>query len=196
MSQTIPPEKSESPALTNLSGQRRAGSWLSIFDQQESVLVIAFLLVLGGVTVMNRGFIAPTNLVDILYNSSYIGVAAVGMTMIILCGHIDISIGAALGLCATVVTGGVIGLINGLLVAYCRIPAIVATLGMASILKGGLILSTGGIWIYGLPPGFGISRQLILGIPLPICALVLFGIVFSIWLKYSAAGRQIYAVGC
>ena len=209
MSQTIPPEKSVSH-----SGQRGAGSWLSIFDQQESVLVIAFLLVLGGVTVMNRGFIAPTNLVDILYNSSYIGVAAVGMTMIILCGHIDISIGAALGLCATVagklavagvplwivftatvVTGGVIGLINGLLVAYCRIPAIVATLGMASILKGGLILSTGGIWIYGLPPGFGISRQLILGIPLPICALVLFGIVFSIWLKYSAAGRQIYAVG-
>ena len=209
MSQTIPPEKSVS-----LSGQRGAGSWLSIFDQQESVLVIAFLLVLGGVTVMNRGFIAPTNLVDILYNSSYIGVAAVGMTMIILCGHIDISIGAALGLCATVagklavagvplwivftvtvLTGGVIGLINGLLVAYCRIPAIVATLGMASILKGGLILSTGGIWIYGLPPGFGISRQLILGIPLPICALVLFGIVFSIWLKYSAAGRQIYAVG-
>jgi len=214
MSQTIPPEKSVSPALTNLSGQRGAGSWLSIFDQQESVLVIAFLLVLGGVTVMNRGFIAPTNLVDILYNSSYIGVAAVGMTMIILCGHIDISIGAALGLCATVagklavagvplwivftvtvLTGGVIGLINGLLVAYCRIPAIVATLGMASILKGGLILSTGGIWIYGLPPGFGISRQLILGIPLPICALVLFCIVFSIWLKYSAAGRQIYAVG-
>ena len=214
MSQTIPPEKSESPALTNLAGQRRAGSWLSIFDQQESVLVIAFLLVLGGVTVMNRGFIAPTNLVDILYNSSYIGVAAVGMTMIILCGHIDISIGAALGLCATVagklavagvplwivftatvLTGGVIGLMNGLLVAYCRIPAIVATLGMASILKGGLILSTGGIWIYGLPPGFGISRQLVLGIPVPICALVLFGIVFSIWLKYSAAGRQIYAVG-
>jgi rhamnose transport system permease protein len=214
MSQTIPPEKSVSPDLTNLSRHRGGGNWLSIFDQQESVLVIAFLLVLGGVTVMNRGFIAPTNLVDILYNSSYIGVAAVGMTMIILCGHIDISIGAALGLCATVagklavagvplwivftvtiLTGGVIGLVNGLLVAYCRIPAIVATLGMASILKGGLILSTGGIWIYGLPHGFGISRQLILGIPLPICALVLFGIVFSIWLKYSAAGRQIYAVG-
>ena len=214
MSQAVPPEKSVNPALANLSGQSGAGSWLAIFNQQESVLVLAFLLVLGGVTVMNRGFIAPTNLVDILYNSSYIGVAAVGMTMIILCGHIDISIGAALGLCATVagklavagvplwivftatiITGGVIGLVNGLLVAYCRIPAIVATLGMASILKGGLILSTGGIWIYGLPPGFGISRLLIMGIPVPICALVLFGFIFSIWLKYSAAGRQIYAVG-
>ncbi len=214
MSQAVPPEKSVNPALASLSGQSSAGSWLAVFNQQEGVLVIAFLLVLGGVTVLNRGFIAPTNLVDVLYNSSYIGVAAVGMTMIILCGHIDISIGAALGLCATVagklavagvplwivftatiLTGGLIGLTNGLLVAYCRIPAIVATLGMASILKGGLILSTGGIWIYGLPPGFGISRQLIMGIPLPICALVLFGVVFSIWLKYSAAGRQIYAVG-
>jgi rhamnose transport system permease protein len=214
MSDVVPPERSVSPALATLTGERGSGKWLAVLDQQETVLVIAFLLVLGGVSVLNRGFIAPSNLVDILYNSSYIGVAAVGMTMIILCGHIDISIGAALGLCATVAgklavggvplgivftatifTGGVIGLVNGLLVAYCRIPAIVTTLGMASILKGGLILTTGGIWIYGLPPGFGISRLVLMGIPLPICALVLFGVVFSVWLRYSASGRQIYAVG-
>jgi rhamnose transport system permease protein len=214
MSSAVPPEKSVDTALTKMPGQNRGGSWLAIFDQQESVLVLAFLLVVGGVTLSNRGFVDPTNLVDILYNSSYIGVAAVGMTMIILCGHIDISIGAALGLCATVagklavagvplgivfaatiLTGGLIGFLNGLLVAYCRIPAIVTTLGMASILKGGLILTTGGTWIYGLPPGFGISRQLVLGIPVPICALILFGLAFSIWLKYTPAGRQIYAVG-
>lgn len=189
-------------------------SWLTVLNQQESVLVLAFVLVIVGVTAINQGFIAPTNLVDILYNSSYIGVAAIGMTMVIICGHIDISVGAALGLCATVagklavagvplgivfaatiLTGGIIGLVNGLLVAYCRIPAIVTTLGMASILKGGLILTTGGIWIYGLPPGFGISRQLILSVPVPICALIVFGIAFSLWLKYSAAGREIYAVG-
>jgi rhamnose transport system permease protein len=214
MSSAVPPEKSVDTALTKMPGQNRGGSWLAIFDQQESVLVLAFLLVVGGVTLSNRGFVDPTNLVDILYNSSYIGVAAVGMTMIILCGHIDISIGAALGLCATVagklavagvplgivfaatiLTGGLIGFLNGLLVAYCRIPAIVTTLGMASILKGGLILTTGGTWIYGLPPGFGISRQLVLGIPVPICALILFGLAFSIWLKYTPAGREIYAVG-
>ena len=214
VSSGAPREVSESSLDEPFRAKQQPGDWLAIFNQQEGVLVVAFLLVLGGVTALNRGFIASTNLVDILYNSSYIGVAAVGMTMIILCGHIDISIGAALGLCATVagklavagvplwivfaatiITGGLIGLANGLLVAYCRIPAIVATLGMASILKGGLILTTGGIWIYGLPPGFGISRRLIMGIPLPICALVLFGVVFSIWLKYAAAGRQIYAVG-
>ena len=186
----------------------------SLFNHQEMVLAVAFFLILIGVTLLNSGFIAPDNLVDILYNSSYIAVAVIGMTMIILCGHIDISIGATVGVCATVagklavvgvplgivfpvtiLTGGLIGLINGLLVAYGRIPAIVTTLGMASILKGGLILLTGGQWIYGLPPGFGISRGFILGVPIPICAMLLFGAIFSIWLKYSASGRQLYAVG-
>src|SRR5690348_10710277 len=102
MSPAAPPEKSVDPTLVSGSGRNSARSWLTVLNQQESVLVLAFVLVIVGVTVLNQGFIAPTNLVDILYNSSYIGVAAIGMTMVIICGHIDISIGAALGLCATV----------------------------------------------------------------------------------------------
>jgi rhamnose transport system permease protein len=186
----------------------------ALFNHQEMVLAVAFVLVLIGVTLLNPGFIAPGNLVDILYNSSYIAVAVVGMTMIILCGHIDISIGAAAGVCVsiagkmatagvplwivfpvTILAGGLIGVINGSLVAYGRIPAIVTTLGMASILKGGLILVTGGKWIYGVPPGFSISRGAFLGIPIPICAMLLFGCGVSFWLRYTAGGRQIYAVG-
>jgi rhamnose transport system permease protein len=95
----------------------------------------------------------------------------------------------------TILAGGIIGLANGLLVAYGRIPAIVTTLGMASILKGSLILSTGGRWIYGLPPGFAISRTSLLGVPVPIFTLILFGVAFALWLKYSAKGRELYAVG-
>jgi rhamnose transport system permease protein len=178
------------------------------------VLAVAFVLVLIGVTLLNPGFIAPDNLIDILYNSSYIAIAVVGMTMIILCGHIDISIGAAAGVCVsiagklatggvplwivfpvTILAGGLIGTLNGILVAYGRIPAIVTTLGMASILKGGLILVTGGKWIYGVPPGFSISRGAFLGIPNPICAMLLFGCAISVWLRYTTKGRQLYAVG-
>ena len=200
------------PGTSGPAGTARR--WLDLFNQQETVLALAFLVVLIGVTVANRGFIDPGNLVDILYNSSYIGVAAIGMTMIILCGHIDISVGAALGVCATVagelavahiplyvvfpltiLTGGLIGLINGLLVAYGRIPAIVTTLGMASILKGGLILATSGKWIYDLPPGFFLSRQHVLGMPVPILTLLLLGLAFAVWLKFSAKGRELYAVG-
>jgi rhamnose transport system permease protein len=202
------------PTTATSGSPGNAPSWFALFNHQEMVLAVAFVLVLVGVTLLNSGFIAPNNLVDILYNSSYIAVAVVGMTMIILCGHIDISIGAAVGICATVAgklavggvplwvvfpvtitVGGLIGLVNGLLVAYGRIPAIVTTLGMASILKGGLILFTGGKWIYGLPPGFGLSREHLFGVPVPICMMLIFGIVFSFWLKYSASGRQLYAVG-
>jgi len=190
------------------------GNLLRLLNQQETVLFVAFCVVFGWVGSLNHGFLEFSNFVDMLYNCSYIGVAAIGMTMIILCGHIDISIGAALGVCATVagklavagvplaivfpatiLAGGIIGLANGLLVAYGRIPAIVTTLGMASILKGSLILSTGGRWIYGLPPGFAISRTSLLGIPVPIFTLILFGVAFALWLKYSAKGRELYAVG-
>jgi rhamnose transport system permease protein len=190
------------------------GNLLRLLNQQETVLFVAFIVVFAWVGSLNRGFLEFGNFVDMLYNCSYIGVAAIGMTMIILCGHIDISIGAALGVCATVagklavagvplgivfpatiLAGGIIGLVNGILVAYGRIPAIVTTLGMASILKGSLILSTGGRWIYGLPPGFAISRTSFLGIPVPIFTLIVFGAVFALWLKYSAKGRELYAVG-
>jgi rhamnose transport system permease protein len=208
--ETLPPS---APGLSR-SARASLGNWLSWLNQQETVLVLTFVIVFAGVTLLNPGFAQPSNLVDILYNSSYIAVAAVGMTMVILCGHIDISVGAALGVCATVagqlavahqsmylvfpvtiLTGGVIGLLNGVLIAYGRIPAIVTTLGMASILKGGLILATGGKWIYGLPAEFGISREHILGIPVPIFAMILFGALFSIWLKFFATGREPYAVG-
>jgi len=208
--ETLPPS---TPGLSPAVGGS-VRNWFSWLNQQETVLVLAFIIVFVGVTLFNPGFADPGNLVDVLYNSSYIAVAAVGMTMVILCGHIDISIGAALGICATVagrlaiahqpmylvfpvtiLTGGLIGLLNGVLIAYGRIPAIVTTLGMASILKGSLILITGGKWIYGLPPDFGISRQHLFGIPVPICAMLVFGIVFSIWLKFFASGREPYAVG-
>src|SRR5260370_14284551 len=182
--------------------------------QQDTVLFVSFCVVFGWVGSVNHRFIEFSNCIAMIHNCSYIRVAAIGMTMIILCGHIDISIGAALGVCATVagklavagvplaivfpatiLAGGIIGLVNGLLVAYGRIPAIVTTLGMASILKGSLILSTGGRWIYGLPPGFAISRTALLGIPVPIFTLLLFGIAFALGLKYSAKGRELYPVG-
>ena len=188
--ETLPPS---APGLSPSTRASVAG-WLSWLNQQETVLVLTFIIVFAGVTLVNPGFAQPSNLVDILYNSSYIGVAAIGMTMVILCGHIDISVGAALGICATVagelavahqpmylvfpvtiLTGGVIGLLNGVLIAYGRIPAIVTTLGMASILKGGLILATGGRWIYGLPPDFSISREHVLGIPVPIFGMLALG---------------------
>ncbi len=209
MSSVTLPQNPAAPAGAS-TGRR----WAALLDRQEAALALAALLVIGGVTLVNPGFFSGDNFADILQKCAYIGIAAIGMTLVILCGHIDISIGAAVGLCATVagklavagvplpvvfvtaiLVGGAIGLINGLLVAYARIPAIVVTLGTASILKGGLILVTGGRWIYGLPQGFDLSHHRWFGIPVPILALVVFGVGFSLFLRYTMAGRKIYAVG-
>ena len=119
------------------------------------MLALAAVLVVGGVTLVNPGFFSADNFVDILQKCAYIAIAAIGMTLVILCGHIDISIGAAVGFCATVagklavagvplpivfltavLVGGLIGLVNGLLVAYARIPAIVVTLGTGQHSQG------------------------------------------------------------
>src|SRR3977135_3416487 len=102
MSSIGPQQPLVNPVATEASVPSGSNKLFAIFNHQQMVLAVAFVLVLIGVTLLNPGFIAPGNLVDILYNSSYIAVAVVGMTMIILCGHIDISIGADVGICATV----------------------------------------------------------------------------------------------
>src|SRR5258707_4033326 len=91
------------------------GNLLRLLNQQETVLFVAFCVVFGWVGSVNRVFLEFSNFIDMLYNCSYIAVAAIGMTMIILCGHIDISIGSALGDFATVagkLAGGRVPLVN------------------------------------------------------------------------------------
>lgn len=195
-----------------------APSWLSGFFSQEIVLALIIVGLAVIVGVLNPRFLEGGNLRDILSNSSYIAVAAIGMTMVIITGNIDISVGSMIGLLATIsgqlainagpsgfplwfswvvpiIVGGLIGAVVGFLVAYLRIPAIVVTLGMMSILKGGLILWTGGAWIYNLPPDFQIAQKDLLGIPAPVYFMVILTILAAIWMRYSATGRAIYAVG-
>ena len=96
---------------------------------------------------------------------------------------------------APVIVGVLIEGVIGYLVAYLRIPAIVVTLGMASILRGGLILATGGAWIYDLPQNFFLSQKQPLGIYMPIYFMIALAILAALWMRYSPTGRAIYAIG-
>lgn len=182
--------------------------------QQEGVIAVAIVALSAIVSLINPDFLSANNLLDIAVNTAYIAVAAAGMTMVIVSGNIDISVGSMLGVCATiagelarngvpvpaafaaaVLAGGVLGAVNGLLVAYARIPAIVVTLGMLSILRGGLILVTQGRWIESLPEAFFFSQRSTLGIPNPIWVMVLVSVLTWLFMKYHRLGRAIYAVG-
>jgi rhamnose transport system permease protein len=182
---------------------------------QEALLAIAIIVVALGVGAYNPRFLAVRNLSDILLGDAYIAVAAVGMSMVIVSGNIDISVGALIGVLATIsgslavagasmavtwitplIVGVAVMALQGVVIAYLRIPAIVVTLGMLSILKGGLISVTGGRWITDLPDSFHLADiELFDILPMPVVIMVASTLLAAIWMRYSAAGRALYATG-
>jgi len=162
--------------MSDIALPRRRPSYFSrLFEAygQEIVVLGAIIVLFIVVGLVNPRFLSNTNLTSIFSGNAYIAVAAIGMAMVIISGHIDVSVGSLIGVLATiagtlavsgypiwvawtvpVLVGIVINTCLGALIAYMRIPSIVATLGMLSILKGGLISATGGTWITGMPPGF------------------------------------------
>jgi ribose/xylose/arabinose/galactoside ABC-type transport system permease subunit len=181
---------------------------------QELVVAGAIVVLFVVVGLVNPMFLSAANLSNIFAGNAYIAVAAIGMSMVIISGHIDVSVGSLIGVLAivsgTIAVAGwpvwvawlapvLIGaLINagvGTLVAYGRIPSIVVSLGMYSILKGGLISVTGGKWISNMPPAFMVAQFRWLGIPSTVWFMVVLTGLAALWMRYSAAGRSVYAVG-
>jgi ribose/xylose/arabinose/galactoside ABC-type transport system permease subunit len=203
--------------MTDLALPRQRPAYLArLFEAygQEIVVLAAIIVLFIVVGLYNPRFLSDTNLTSIFSGNAYIAVAAIGMAMVIICGHIDVSVGSLIGVLATiagtlaikgypiwiawlvpVAVGITINAGLGALIAYMRIPSIVATLGMLSILKGGLISLTGGTWITGMPPQFFIAQARLFGIPAPVYFMIVLTIIMAIWMRYSATGRSIYAVG-
>jgi rhamnose transport system permease protein len=184
-------------------------------DRGREGAILVFLAVLGVVlAIFAPNFFSARNFADILINISTVTVAAVGMTAVILTGQIDISIGAQLAACATVVgllgkagtpvplaflagigLGMAFGLVNGLLVAYARIPSIVVTLGTMTILRALMIVLTNGSWTV-LPETFrALGAGNVLGIPNPIIFTIAVLLIGNFILSHTTWGRSLYAVG-
>jgi ribose/xylose/arabinose/galactoside ABC-type transport system permease subunit len=181
---------------------------------QELVLFFAIIALFVVVGAINARFLSEQNLKSMFLGNAYIAVAAIGMSMVIISGNIDISVGSLIGVLATVsgtlaVNGVPIILCwiipvllsiaftttMGAMVAYLRIPSIVVSLGFLSILKGGLISVTGGAWISHLPAGFFLAQMKPLGVAMPIWFMVGLTVAAAAWMRFSATGRSIYAVG-
>lgn len=181
---------------------------------QEIVIACAIVALFVVVSFVNPRFLGANNLNTIVSGNAYIAVAAIGMSMIIITGHIDVSVGALIGVLATVsgtlavsgypmwvawtlpiLIGVAVNGVVGALVAYGRIPSIVVTLGMLSILRGGLVSVTGGKWISDLPPAFQLAQARWLGVPAPIWFMVILTIAAFLWMKNTAFGRSLYAIG-
>lgn len=202
---------STASAVAESEGRR---SPLALIQSQEATILLFLVGVVAFLGIMAPSFLELSNIEDILVNSSYVAVAAIGTAMVIMAGEIDISVGSMLAVCAvtagtlagaglpiplvflaTIIVGTLMGMLNGVLVAWVKIPAIIVTLGMLSFWRGMVILYTKGEWIRNLPRDFYIGRQEWLGVPVPIWVMVVSIIIASLWLRYVPLGRQIYAVG-
>jgi ribose/xylose/arabinose/galactoside ABC-type transport system permease subunit len=193
----------------------REGGVIRAIASQEALLAFAIIGVAILVGLDNSRFLATRNLADIVLGNAYIAVAAIGMSMVIVSGNIDISVGALIGVLATIsgslavagapifivwltplVVGVLVMMLQGAVIAYLRIPAIVVTLGMLSILKGGLISVTGGRWITDLPQSFHLADIELFGVlPMPVLIMATATVLAAFWMRYSASGRAIYATG-
>jgi rhamnose transport system permease protein len=193
---------------------RQAPVWRPGWRREYSSL-IALCLLLGYLAISRPAFFAGANIRDILLNNSYVLIAAIGETIVILTGGIDISIGAMLAVCsvtagelathgvpvylvalATLAAGSALGLINGACIAWLDAPPIIVTLGTLSIFRGAVIWYTHGYWIQDLPAAFRfLGEGSILSVPIPIAIAGAALLVASSGLLLTRQGRYAYAVG-
>ncbi len=181
---------------------------------QEIVVFLSVAVLFAVVGAYNPRFLSDTNINSIFAGNAYIAIAAIGMSMVIVSGHIDVSVGSLIGVIATIAgTLAVAGYpvwmawsvpilfavaVNagvGALIAYARIPSIVVTLGMLSILKGGLISTTGGAWITDMPEAFMLAQARLIGIPSAVYFMVALTALAALFMRYTDFGRAVYAVG-
>jgi ribose/xylose/arabinose/galactoside ABC-type transport system permease subunit len=181
----------------------------------EVILLTVLTSSFGGETFFTSTFLHWSNISQVIRALSFIAIMAVGMSLVIITGGIDLSIGSLLGFSsvttAVLLSGGfgivpsvllglgagvVSGFINGLLITQAKLPPFIATLGMMSIARGLAFALTGGETIRDLPPAFLVLGQgEVLHVPIPIIIMVIFAVVIGYSLKATKWGRYVYAIG-
>lgn len=205
--------------MTTQSNARLRDYRSGLMKLLNSLLLPIVLVVLVVVfTSAEPSFIGNNNLLDLLQSVAVVGVLSIGQTYVIITAGIDLSQGAVIALSGVIgaavmgATGGIgsiaigiivalmvgvgVGLLNGLLAAFTRVPPFIVTLGTLSIVGGAALLFTGGEPIYQLPSLFDAFGTGQIGV-FPYIILVSFVLAFfgQILLGRTRFGRSIYAVG-
>lgn len=180
-------------------------------------VIIGLILIMTFFTVMKAKFLTVDNMLNMLRQTSINGFLAIGMTFVVLTGGIDLSVGSivgASGMFAALVArtetgipwflavltglavGLMLGLLNGIIIAYLKVPAFIATLGMLSIARGFTFMASDAKPVPGLSPQFLKMGGGSIGIiPIPIIVLAMVLIVCYVVLYKTRYGRYVFATG-
>ena len=183
-----------------------------VLDKFLALLGLIIICVI--LTIATPNFLSADNLLNIARQISINGIVAVGMTIVIVTGGIDLSVGAvaALASCAAGLlmakgypvagaaaiglgVGALAGTINGLLITLLRITPFIVTLGMMSMARGLALVLTDGVPIDELPPGFLALAGDWAGIPVPLLVMAAVACAGALILSRTRLGRYAYALG-
>ncbi|HQY05595.1 MAG TPA: ribose ABC transporter permease [Lacunisphaera sp.] len=174
-----------------------------------------FVVLCAIISVLTPHFFTVTNLLNVAQQTVINALIAVGLTYVIISGGIDLSVGSILAFSGVVMAhtlrlgwplplailagvgvGAGCGLVNGLLIAYGRLPPFIATLGMMSVARGGALLATDGRPVSGFDESFRwLATGEIAGVPVPVIIMVLVYAVAHLVLQRTKFGRYTYAIG-
>lgn len=174
------------------------------------VLAVAVIL-----SLLTPRFFRVDNLLNVMTNAAVVAIVGLGMTLAIASGNFDLSVGSTaafagcvsmslvptlgvpLAILAGLLTGALVGLVNGLIITELRVPAFIATLGMLEIVRGLALIYTKGrdIYLFGQTGYKVLSGGRLFGIPMPVLLAVSLAVVLVLVVTQTRFGRHILAVG-
>lgn len=181
----------------------------------EGNLLVIVIVLMVLLSFASKNFFTANNLRNLVRQTSVNGIIALGMTFVIISGGIDLSVGAVVGVASIVVSKLLVanvgipaallisivvcvflGIINGFIIHYGKVPPFIATLGMMQAARGIVMLLSNARMIAGLPKGFtGFAQRVILGLPSLFFVWLLVIAVTYILTAKTVFGRNIFAYG-
>lgn len=176
-------------------------------------LTLALLFI--GLTIASPHFLTETNLASVVRQTAVINIMALGMTLIIISGGIDLSVGSILaiggllgtmamekgqpilvGIAIGIFTGLLCGFLNGLMITRLRINPFIVTLGTLGIYRGLALMISNGLPVHQIPSGFAfLGEGTVLGVPFVLWVLLACALVMHLILGYTKLGRYAFAIG-
>lgn len=182
---------------------------------RQAGVIVSLLLVVGVFSFLNSNFMQHRNIINILQQASINAIVGFGMTVVIITGGIDLSVGSIvaltsivmakfmvsgvsipLALLSGIILGGLCGALNGILVAKVKLQPFLVTLGTMSLYRGLALICSNGIPIINLPSTFLTNmNRFNRTIPVPVMIMFLVTIVLTFVLRKTLFGAYVFAMG-
>ncbi|MFC5756781.1 MULTISPECIES: ABC transporter permease [unclassified Rhizobium] len=200
--------------------EQKQRSWLAaILSSQTFWVLVAVVLACIFLSMTTDSFATAKNIYNITRNVTFVAIIALGMTLVIITGGIDLSVGSVLCLCSMVLavvmhagysievgiaasigTALVVGAFNGLLIAYLGFPPFVVTLGMLSIARSLAMVASNNTVVFQFGPDHDKLLALgggawLFGIANPVVYMVVLALMTGFVLRWTKFGRYVFAIG-